>query len=100
SRKKQCRVGVASLAGPGYIKKKEIAHQAAFQFCFYVRDERRQENFNDKQTVFFFQAEDGIRDADVTRVQTCALPIFSLLLAQAYELLTIWYEHMTEATPA
>src|SRR5690554_2754687 len=24
---------------------------------------------------FFFQAEDGIRDADVTRVQTCALPI-------------------------
>src|SRR6266699_5882917 len=25
---------------------------------------------------FFFQAEDGIRDADVTRVQTCALPIF------------------------
>src|SRR6266498_4303348 len=27
--------------------------------------------------VFFFQAEDGIRDADVTGVQTCALPIFS-----------------------
>src|SRR6266699_3588376 len=26
--------------------------------------------------VFFFQAEDGIRDADVTGVQTCALPIF------------------------
>src|SRR5436305_6248811 len=25
---------------------------------------------------FFFQAEDGIRDADVTEVQTCALPIF------------------------
>ena len=23
----------------------------------------------------FFQAEDGIRDADVTGVQTCALPI-------------------------
>src|SRR5436305_6273053 len=30
---------------------------------------------------FFFQAEDGIRDADVTGVQTCALPI-SLQLAQ------------------
>src|SRR5690554_8182101 len=28
-------------------------------------------------TVFFFQAEDGIRDADVTGVQTCALPIFT-----------------------
>src|SRR3989442_11593924 len=26
---------------------------------------------------FFFQAEDGIRDADVTGVQTCALPICS-----------------------
>src|SRR3989442_6569227 len=25
--------------------------------------------------VFFFQAEDGIRDADVTGVQTCALSI-------------------------
>src|SRR6201999_4192253 len=27
---------------------------------------------------FFFQAEDGIRDADVTGVQTCALPIFQM----------------------
>src|SRR5438552_16909754 len=26
--------------------------------------------------VFFFQAEDGIRDDLVTRVQTCALPIY------------------------
>ena len=26
--------------------------------------------------IFFFQAEDGIRDYDVTGVQTCALPIF------------------------
>src|SRR2546430_5563823 len=26
-------------------------------------------------TVFFFQAEDGIRDLTVTGVQTCALPI-------------------------
>src|SRR5207245_7168176 len=29
--------------------------------------------------VFFFQAEDGIRDATVTGVQTCALPIWSEL---------------------
>src|SRR3712207_7184313 len=28
--------------------------------------------------VFFFQAEDGIRDIGVTGVQTCALPIFLL----------------------
>src|SRR6266542_5545468 len=27
---------------------------------------------------FFFQAEDGIRDATVTGVQTCALPIFQV----------------------
>src|SRR5437762_12672988 len=27
------------------------------------------------QLVFFFQAEDGIRDTSVTGVQTCALPI-------------------------
>src|SRR5205823_2832127 len=28
--------------------------------------------------VFFFQAEDGIRDKLVTGVQTCALPILSM----------------------
>src|SRR5207302_2067909 len=28
--------------------------------------------------IFFFQAEDGIRDFHVTGVQTCALPIFAL----------------------
>src|SRR5262249_59983013 len=28
--------------------------------------------------VFFFQAEDGIRDWSVTGVQTCALPIYAL----------------------
>src|SRR2546429_1425891 len=28
--------------------------------------------------LFFFQAEDGIRDVAVTGVQTCALPIFIL----------------------
>src|SRR5256885_6215764 len=29
--------------------------------------------------VFFFQAEDGIRDYKVTGVQTCALPIYQIL---------------------
>src|SRR3712207_9483085 len=28
-----------------------------------------------QQSIFFFQAEDGIRDIGVTGVQTCALPI-------------------------
>src|SRR5690606_16335165 len=31
--------------------------------------------------VFFFQAEDGIRDFHVTGVQTCALPILGLVLS-------------------
>src|SRR5471032_251044 len=30
---------------------------------------------------FFFQAEDGIRDRDVTGVQTCALPIYTVAAA-------------------
>ena len=29
--------------------------------------------------VFFFQAEDGIRDIGVTGVQTCALPIYRII---------------------
>src|SRR6266498_5198502 len=33
---------------------------------------------------FFFQAEDGIRDADVTGVQTCALPISGMLQVDAF----------------
>src|SRR5260370_18763857 len=36
--------------------------------------------------VFFFQAEDGIRDSSVTGVQTCALPISTeALLLGIYE---------------
>src|SRR5687767_15680772 len=31
---------------------------------------------------FFFQAEDGIRDKLVTRVQTCALPIWGLAMTE------------------
>src|SRR6266581_4380154 len=31
--------------------------------------------FSDVCVIFFFQAEDGIRDGRVTGVQTCALPI-------------------------
>src|SRR5690554_6960164 len=33
---------------------------------------------NLRRYFFFFQAEDGIRDADVTGVQTCAPPIWGL----------------------
>src|SRR5260370_41334422 len=31
-------------------------------------------------SIFFFQAEDGIRDSSVTGVQTCALPISMIRL--------------------
>src|SRR5688572_31579895 len=33
--------------------------------------------------IFFFQAEDGIRDLTVTGVQTCALPISLIPIARA-----------------
>src|SRR5699024_11903298 len=36
-------------------------------------------NLDGDMCFFFFQAEDGIRDRNVTGVQTCALPIFGLL---------------------
>src|SRR5205823_11336879 len=38
-------------------------------------------------SIFFFQAEDGIRDKLVTGVQTCALPISSRLRQRKYALL-------------
>src|SRR5690606_40289748 len=34
--------------------------------------------------IFFFQAEDGIRDFHVTGVQTCALPIFTQSFTQPF----------------
>src|SRR2546429_453238 len=39
------------------------------------------------ECIFFFQAEDGIRDVAVTGVQTCALPIF-VGVANAYSTIT------------
>src|SRR5699024_11410747 len=33
---------------------------------------------------FFFQAEDGIRDRNVTGVQTCALPIYCTVFSATY----------------
>src|SRR2546430_4416380 len=37
--------------------------------------DRNSSVISDSLVVFFFQAEDGIRDLTVTGVQTCALPI-------------------------
>src|SRR6266704_2899177 len=44
--------------------------------------------------VFFFQAEDGIRDRNVTGVQTCALPIFCIAAHETVE------EHKFRSTSA
>src|SRR5207249_9157777 len=38
---------------------------------------------------FFFQAEDGIRDRNVTGVQTCALPIFHGTVSRTRALLIV-----------
>src|SRR2546429_7545698 len=40
--------------------------------------------------VFFFQAEDGIRDVAVTGVQTCALPIFRQLRSAGERVFREW----------
>src|SRR5436305_3427608 len=40
-------------------------------------------------SFFFFQAEDGIRDADVTGVQTCALPILTGVALITFILLAV-----------
>ena len=45
--------------------------------------------------IFFFQAEDGIRDYKVTGVQTCALPI--LLLRQFTETINHIHQQTTAA---
>src|SRR3712207_7770645 len=37
------------------------------------------------ESIFFFQAEDGIRDIGVTGVQTCALPIWIVFIATWFD---------------
>src|SRR5699024_236031 len=46
---------------------------------------------------FFFQAEDGIRDRNVTGVQTCALPICPVFMYRTFlcsEILPLTVSHM------
>src|SRR2546427_25780 len=47
----------------------------------------RSSGCRDGALFFFFQAEDGIRDLTVTGVQTCALPILSVLSKSGVEAL-------------
>src|SRR6266498_5440746 len=46
---------------------------------------------------FFFQAEDGIRDADVTGVQTCALPILGGPVSRR---ISLWLQVTRSRTPS
>src|SRR6266852_4365684 len=46
------------------------------KYVVYVADKPPRSVFRNIAALFFFQAEDGIRGATVTGVQTCALPIF------------------------
>src|SRR3712207_5627867 len=49
-------------------------------FCILkIKKYKKNENVSIVDFVFFFQAEDGIRDIGVTGVQTCALPIWPSL---------------------
>ena len=48
--------------------------------------------------VFFFQAEDGIRDYKVTGVQTCALPILHHVPFYPFLLLAIVKCHRLHLT--
>src|SRR5699024_11797071 len=41
---------------------------------------------------FFFQAEDGIRDRNVTGVQTCALPIYLKVYSKALHFMDEIYD--------
>src|SRR6202051_3519186 len=45
--------------------------------------------------LLFFQAEDGIRDAHVTGVQTCALPI----LARVFQQDLLQYSQLSRRSP-
>src|SRR5436309_1278574 len=62
----ECRFTLEWRARPGQTSDHvlDLVKEAAANF-------RR----NDPDFIFFFQAEDGIRDFHVTGVQTCALPI-------------------------
>src|SRR5260370_3389996 len=48
--------------------------------------------------IFFFQAEDGIRDSSVTGVQTCALPIFRIQWLSWHQTRPDPYSSIEEAT--
>src|SRR5256885_15014711 len=49
--------------------------------------------------IFFFQAEDGIRDYKVTGVQTCALPILDEIIAESASAFEQFWHFAPELQP-
>src|SRR2546430_9453421 len=62
-----CDTGSAKLTGGYRLAAKHVIHAVGPVWKGGKADE--------EALLFFFQAEDGIRDLTVTGVQTCALPI-------------------------
>src|SRR5207245_5192696 len=64
-----------------------LRHLSWFNVCEFAVSYHYVHNFSCRFlfSFFFFQAEDGIRDATVTGVQTCALPISIALPRLAVE---------------
>ena len=60
------------------IQKMQKTHKDLEQRVTLITFDSTHKNlFYDNVSALFFQAEDGIRDAHVTGVQTCALPIYN-----------------------
>src|SRR3712207_4551511 len=53
-----------------------LISESGFSRTFLAVDEEQSPSPCVVKQLFFFQAEDGIRDIGVTGVQTCALPIY------------------------
>src|SRR5690348_2634889 len=73
------------MSGGGGVRKKQAGWRHRDQEARRRRrntDGRFQPASDVQGSVFFFQAEDGIRGGRVTGVQTCALPIFGIGLRE------------------
>src|SRR5699024_11605056 len=65
--------------------------------CCLSRLSRPSALFLSSRSLFFFQAEDGIRDRNVTGVQTCALPISTLCAHEGCANSNLLGSHQTNA---
>src|SRR4029077_10695190 len=99
------------LGGPRNINKNGLKRELSFKTSRVAKISN-----NDLETIFnyrfnstspffpapssiFFQAEDGIRDSSVTRVQTCALPILHHRRRAAQRGFSGWHAHRRRREP-